>query len=228
MTELFSTMKITRFIGILGCLLVSANQNKNNNELLTYCGDDIKEFCPGNEGFVLYCLYENKGKLSSECQNYLGTTVIGGCNEEAETLCGDFTENKQIISCLRNHTAELSSTCQKNLENQNSPLGSAAASNEQATKAVTVISFIYLLIPVSLFIWAFYQMNVLYQQQKEVFEDKGTKKVSDVAVPNRIQKGNERFAWNVGFYKLSYYSLESSWKDPFNERRRKITREVRI
>lgn len=140
--------------------------------VLKYCGDDLKRLCPdSSKVFELYCLYENKNQLSDACRDYLGSTTMGGCNDEAMALCNDYESVPDITSCLYNHSQSLSEDCLRNLQNSKEVTNPLVEEQEQflhATMASALISFVALSLPLLAFLWALHMWYNLYLEQRRV------------------------------------------------------------
>ena len=149
-----------------------------SKKLVDVCDDDIDEYCPTDRGkgglVILYCLQRNKSRLSTDCQSFLGTTTMGGCNDEATTLCGVETDLDGIYDCLDSNVDALSDDCMNNVmsrKNEESPFASMKGRSKHITRAITAISILYLLIPLLAGMLSLRKMYLLNKLQAKVLLD---------------------------------------------------------
>lgn len=229
---------------------VSLDARKNPNkppydphkQLEDHCSEDLKAFCDKlSQGWDLYCLYEHKSQLSEGCQAYLGSTTLGGCNQEALNLCGDFYEINDITNCLRNNTNKLGTDCLKNIENNDASSNRMKEMREsllKATRGVTILSAIFLLFPISLAIWCVYKMWKLHNLQDQILkegigawtmESEVIQLVRACDYPLDSESGVPlRVDWRLSFHMLNYWAIEKKhWTKPFELRKKKILNNVR-
>lgn len=151
------------------------SQRNPEENLKEHCSSDLKTFCPNiSPVWGIYCLYENKSKLSRKCQEYLGSTTLGGCNEDALKLCGNYHTIEDITRCLEDHSTELSTDCLKNIKNNNEQsnrIKEMRQTLQHITRVITIMSGIYLLIPLLFSFWGYYQLYCLYYQQKTILKE---------------------------------------------------------
>jgi hypothetical protein len=216
-----------------------------NRELEDHCSKDLQLYCPETRVlWSLYCLYENKSKLSQECQDYLGSTTLGACNNEALTLCGDYESVEDITKCLEEHSNELSTDCLKNLKNNNEYSNRIKEMRESllgVTRFVTVLSAIFLTIPLLFSLWCCYKLYHLLEIQAKVLEDgkefwKAESEVLKIVRACDFQEGNSREpsnheeeeqSWKLSFHSLNYWAIERKhWTEPFSFHRKKILNNV--
>lgn len=119
------------------------------------------------EVLVLLCLEKNQNALSVECSEYLGSTTVGGCNNEAQTLCSQLTDITDIINCLKLNKDKLGRACMSNINNTRSnPWIDIQEKNKHVTRAISAMSIFYLLIPFVVAIWASIKVRIFHRQQK--------------------------------------------------------------
>lgn len=144
-----------------------------------YCESDLELYCSNearlnSETLVLYCLEHYKARLSDSCQDWLGSTTIGGCNNDAESLCGDKTSMRDIYECLDANKSNLSKACLANFSNRKNgenPWKMVQTHSKQATQAITSMSIAYLLIPLLGSLWAVTKMRSLHKEQLRVLSE---------------------------------------------------------
>jgi hypothetical protein len=215
--------------------------NSDITRITDYCQADIEQYCPHQKRvWILICLEEKKEHLSQACRDYLGNTVIGGCNNDAQTLCPTMTHVDDIAECLNEHKYELQESCFANLNNDSpNPWNSMQERSEHATRAITAMSLAYLLIPMVLAIWTSIMMWNLHRDQKQVLSESmlvdrdssspspqsvdGASIDSETAESSRAAK-----QWQIGFLNVSYWVHEIvDWSRPWETTRTQILREVR-
>ncbi len=180
------------------------------NEMMSYCKDDIDNYCASSRGrgglVILYCLEKNKQKLSSSCQEYLGSAVVGGCNVDAVLYCSDKYNIDDIYNCLNDHKSKLSETCLNNLKSQSSPWDSLATRSKNITSAITSISMLYLLIPCLIALLSYYMNHKLNKQQKEVMNEHSNVSPRSDASTNETLTSAAQGAtpWHISFSNISY------------------------
>ncbi|MGZ3768658.1 MAG: cysteine rich repeat-containing protein [Bdellovibrio sp.] len=94
------------------------------------CAHDRQTLCgkiePG-EGRVAKCMMENKEKLSASCKAHREEMhekrkeamkeIKEACHADAEKFCGEVEHGHgHIMKCMKDHKAELSATCKKEIE----------------------------------------------------------------------------------------------------------------
>ncbi len=181
------------------------------NEMMTYCKDDIDTYCASSRGHgglvILYCLEKNKQKLSSSCQEYLGSVVVGGCNIDAVLYCSDKYNIDDIYTCLNDNKSKLSKTCLNNLSSQSSPWDSLATRSKNITSAITSISMLYLLIPCLIAFLSYYMNYKLNKQQNDViheYSDVTSRNTNDTATSDVGSPAEDTTDWHISFSKVSY------------------------
>jgi hypothetical protein len=199
--------------------------------LQQYCQDDILKFCSdgmyhshhGNL-FMIYCLEENKSKLTTACNKYLGTTSIGGCDDDAQALCPDELSLQGIMNCLSSKKVELTEACLNNIQNaSDNPWIEARNRLRHITGAITIISLAYLLIPLLVVIWASRLMWKLHTAQKRILRS-DTMSLQLNKSPfvshsdmNRDNISNDRngfqSSWNISFLNISYWNHQSNYSN---------------
>jgi hypothetical protein len=207
-----------------------------NKELKDSCKSDIDNFCEGDGPvLVIYCLYAHKDQLKISCQDYLGSTTIGACNEDAKKICGDYDSTKDIMNCLESHSEELSADCLRNIENAaRNPLRRMEESTLISTKIVTNFSLLFLAIPMVIVIVAFCQMYRLYLLQEVVLNEQPSvwKRHSDVVEVIRAcdsieEVQSSKHPWCISFHAIDYWAVEiESWMNPSKMIRKKILSNV--
>jgi hypothetical protein len=118
-------------------------------------------------------LYEHKNQLSATCQEYLRSTILGASNQEALKLRGDKVAVEAIVQCLKDHTSELSADCLKNIKNndeQSNRIKEMRNDLTQATRGVTILSAVYVLIPVFFAFWCISKFTKLQAEQEKVLK----------------------------------------------------------
>lgn len=91
------------------------------------CSNDVQQFCntisPG-QGRVASCLHSHDDAISASCQTQLKTaatefkTMRKACKNDVQKYCkGTEAGNGGIISCLKQHEDELSSSCKNDTAN---------------------------------------------------------------------------------------------------------------
>lgn len=212
------------------------------DDLSIYCGNDIMEFCPTatTDYEEWTCLYANESQLSPECQQYLTGTVEGGCNSDAQNLCGQYESVDDIYDCLVEHSDELSATCFRNIQNYSDELTEEQKRADRATLMVTNLSLIILMIPSILAFFAFRKMldmkklqQHIRQQGANVWKDSST--VPIVRYANGTPLNDEidpRRGWCISFHNLSYWAYKpTSWMDivtSYKKERKPILHNVSI
>jgi hypothetical protein len=240
---------------LFGTFEVSSSKSSNDQDppkpndpyknLEDHCSADLLAYCPKTSSpmWSIYCLYEHKSQLSPTCQEYLGSTTLGGCNQEALNLCGDKDTVEDIVQCLRDHTSELSADCLKNIKNndeQTSRIKEMRNNLTQATRGVTILSAVYLLIPVFFSFWCISKFIALQAEQEKILRaGKATWKLdSEVmkiirACDNRLPSSSNPSdssvpeTWQISFCKLNYWSGGiKQWTGPLKQTRKKILNNV--
>jgi hypothetical protein len=82
--------------------------------------------------------------------NFVNNTLIqSACNDDAQTLCGSKTTLSDIYNCLTENEEKLSQQCLSNLQNKKkeNPYSEAQSKMKHVTRTVTVVSIVYLCIP---------------------------------------------------------------------------------
>jgi hypothetical protein len=91
------------------------------------CSNDVQQFCnsitPG-QGRVAACLHSHNDAISSTCQTQLKTaanefkTMRKACKNDVQKYCkGAEAGNGGVMSCLKQHEDQLSSSCKSDTEN---------------------------------------------------------------------------------------------------------------
>ncbi len=85
------------------------------------CKGDVAKLCPDvqpGEGRMLECLKTHKAELSPQCAGYMKQVqqqmkqLSAACEPDVEKFCWDTPIGKGgIASCLKQHTADLSTDC---------------------------------------------------------------------------------------------------------------------
>ena len=137
------------------------------------CIDDANRLCGESHGplgaDIFLCLESNHDSLSDKCSSYLGTTLIGGCDADAQKLCSQDTDITDIIDCLKTNKEQLSRACTQNLNNTHSnPWADIQSRSKSMTRAITAISLLYLLVPMFIAVWAIFKLRQLYILQSKV------------------------------------------------------------
>lgn len=161
-------------------IIYPTSQPTTHNELkgfAYYCSLDIEKYCQTNfVGFLcIETLEAYKPSLTSSCSTYLGNTIAGGCNDEAFKLCPDKVDISDIIECLMTHESELSESCIQNLNNRSTSQSGFKIMRQQLktmTKAISVLSLIYLSFPILILIWTNFMMWKLSKKQRIVIKEK--------------------------------------------------------
>lgn len=216
------------------------DSDKPKDLLKENCDSDITTYCSSTDQiWVIYCLYNNKDKLSKKCSSYLGSTTLGACNADAEKLCGDFIEAADILKCLKDHGEELSSDCYKNIENsakEDNPMAQMEEQLERLTHAVNFMGTLLLLIPFCFVIYSGYQYHSLMNMAKSVIEDipqvwkaesevvrsecpddfgdgDGYDSDEDLLSPSSSDRSRGRPSqhrqWCLSFHELNYWAVEA-------------------
>ena len=239
------SMFVVMNLGCIGSSSSAVHQNQPDNrppdprqQFLDSCDKDLDSLCP-NEGMAwqLYCLYSYpKDQLSVDCQNYLGSSTIGGCNEEAKSLCGTEREVSEIVACLKNNKDKLSSDCLRNIEKsarQSNPMKMMQDAILQSTRRVTNLGLVFLLVPLFISGYAWYWVNiVLAKEQQNILKEnpsvwKANAEVDEPFSSKRADLWEAQGAWCLSFFRLNYWAIErKSWREPFTVTKKKILQDV--
>lgn len=212
-------------------------------ELDEKCGDDIQKYCSTTGNLLeIYCLYSNRDEISETCNQYLGSTTIGGCNEDAQKLCGQYTSVTDIMSCLTEHKDELTVDCLKNVEShaqEENPLRKMQEEMWSMTKAITFFSIILLCIPMTFVIIVSCCMYNLNRTKNAVLLESPEVWKQDSAVLQLIggqhtsTHNQDPFAnqtnpdWRISFYQINYWAVEMKhWYQPRQVTRKKILNDI--
>ena len=190
------------------------------------CGDDLRQYCPTDVNiWRLYCLYNHKDNLSDKCSNFIGVNAIGGCNVEAQILCSKFTTVEDITKCLLEHKDQLGEMCAFNLDRKDDKHNEAKEEQRQSernTKAVTVLSAFYLLIPIFLGVWAWRMSSALHKDESELLtrhtdgsgqprhQDTWTQFDGQRATSSDVIHSQDKVGWRISYHELSYWAGSSS------------------
>lgn len=205
-------------------------------ELHEKCGNDIDTYC-ANDGpmLAIYCLYAHKDQLSETCQDFLGSTRVGGCNEEAKTLCGELDDAEEIMQCLEDHRDELSADCLRNIENAaRDPWRHLEESTLQSTKIVTRVSLLFLSFPILLAIYAIYELrNHATVEAKVLSENTRTWKENSAVVEvfracDSVEEARgSKHPWCIRFHAIDYWVQEGdNWFNPTQTTKKRILTNV--
>ena len=92
------------------------------------CAEDIERLCPGVKpahGGIVRCLKEHQAQLSEACRNHIHARRAKwnerskACRADVRTLCkGVKPGGGRLLSCLKEHGAELSPACKAELAEQ--------------------------------------------------------------------------------------------------------------
>jgi hypothetical protein len=204
-------------------------------ELETACGQELDDYDCRDEGMVweLYCLYGvRKDALGASCEQYLGSTTFGGCDEEAHTLCLDKTNTDTILACLEENKDKLSSDCLRNIQanaEKNSPMQQLEDMILVSTRRVTRLGVIFLAIPLFLAMYAYWWMTmVVDKKQREVLNElpstwKEQSQLSMSADRNESSVLDQQGPWCLSFQDITYWVVEKkTWKEPFKVTKQRI------
>ena len=139
-------------------------------ELLSYCSADVAALCLQDEQMplsdrdiedIVHCLNEfGDQQLEPECLNFIVTAKSGACNSDASTICTEYDRPREIVACLRRHENQLSTSCYQSLfDEMEQKYEEEMARRElyytQSTIVITVISIVYLMLPLVISYWAY-------------------------------------------------------------------------
>ncbi len=90
------------------------------------CADDVKKLCAGVEpggGKILACLRQHEAQLSPQCQAFQKAErakvedVAEACKTDTAKFCKGVPPGAgRILTCLKQHQADLSSTCKSEIQ----------------------------------------------------------------------------------------------------------------
>lgn len=182
---------------------------EEKSPLFLACNSDIETFCPKeNKIGLIMCLEMNMKSLSPNCQKYLGTTVYGGCNHDVEIFCHSISNAAEIINCLKDHQDNITTTCLNNLSNRDqNQFSEVILEYKRATRAISLMSFFYLLAPLIAGIWGFWKIRVAQRAEKEVLlKYQG---LEDEKLDYLSQSGSELYSCSLIVRNISYFSSTS-------------------
>eukprot|EP01038_Epipyxis_sp_PR26KG_P007779 gene7779-10568_t len=234
---------ISFFVCLFILEVIKSDSTTVTSSLQESCHEDLQSFCPELRGiWEIYCLYEFKAELTEKCQLYLGSTTVGGCNQEAEILCPEYTDVSSIMHCLNSNKVKLGATCAANIlkaesESSNNPIKSAETKLKRITRSVTIMSLVYLCIPLLFALWATIMMTLLHFEQASILKEKrklsidGTavsfNKTDSCRVVERDTDVTSEKAWNISFYDLSFWIYKKiDWNRPLVQMKRPILQRI--
>ena len=173
-----------RLLLVLGSVSYGRNggggdeSNVSPLELLSYCSADVGALCLQRAELplsdrdvedIVHCLNEfGEDQLDPACLNFLTVAESGICNDDAQRICTEYDRPREIVDCLRRHEEQLSASCYQRLFNEmENEYDKEMARRElyytRATIFITIISIIYLLLPLVTSYWA-YQKSVAFSK----------------------------------------------------------------
>lgn len=185
-----------------------------DDKFATNCLEDAIKLCGADRPLGMssfLCLESKHDEISAKCSAFLGSTTVGGCDDESRSICGDYTDITDVMSCLEKNKDKLSRSCTQNLNNtRTNPFVELQNKSKSVTRVITAISLLYLLIPFCMAGWAMFKLRQLRTLSAEFVSSGGAGAMRETSRARDQEGGfrSERAQCHILFSDLSYWTAE--------------------